>query len=79
MPAPEPAKPERGQLVWVAIVTTDEQDYGKPAIYVSPTEYGVLAVAKLQNGVPDEVLLDDLGEWFQEQGMVLHHDSHYVE
>jgi hypothetical protein len=68
------------QKVWVGIVTDDIQSYGKPAIYVAPTEADVIKVVRLQNGVPAEVPDDELGDWFSEnKGAAVHWDSYYVE
>jgi len=68
--------PERPQLVWVATVTHDRQEYGKPAVYVADSEAHLILLMRKQNGIPYGV---DPLEWFEEQGMVAVWDSHYVE
>lgn len=68
--------PDSRQLVWVATVTGDEMDYGRPAVYVAPTEDDLITVIRKQNGIPDSA---ELLEWLEEHHMVAVWDSHYVE
>ena len=68
---PRPAK------VWVATVTDDDNDYGRPsAIYVSDTQENLVTVMRKQQGIPAGK--DEL-EWFEAHGKVAVWEPYYVE
>ena len=65
------------QLIWVGTVIRPE-DPLTPQVYLARSEDALIEDMFKQNGVPEGLGFSETGNWFEDHGLVVTWDSHYL-